>query len=107
MTRILKLIVMSAIVMTALALSGLPGIAAPPTCDEQPNGCKGVTSSSTTTITPKNNPKFNEVVVTEETREQRGNFNSGTDDATLTSTSTDKQVSCQNPSGKPQGPTCR
>jgi hypothetical protein len=107
MTRILKLIVMSAIVMTALALSGLPGIAAPPTCDEKPSGCKEVVSESTTTITPKNNPRFNEVVVTEETKEQRGNFNRGTDDATLTSTTTQEQVSCQNPSGKPQGPTCR
>jgi hypothetical protein len=108
MTRILKLIVMSAIVTTALALSALPGIAAPPTCEENPNGCKSVVGEeSTTTITPKNNPKFNEVVVTEDTTKQRGNFNSGTDDATLTSTTTQAEVSCQNPSGKPQGPTCR
>jgi hypothetical protein len=107
MTRMLKLIGMAAIVMTALALSGLPGMAAPPTCDQQPNGCKSVVASSTTTITPKNNPRFNEVVVTEETTKQRGNFNSGTDDATLTSTSTNEQVSCQNPSGGERGPTCR
>jgi hypothetical protein len=107
MRRMLKLVVMSALVMGALALSGLPGIAAPPDCNAQPNGCKSVVASSTTTITPKNNPKFNEVVVTESTTQQRGNFNSGTDDATLTSTSTTEQVSCQNPSGKPHGPTCR
>jgi hypothetical protein len=106
MTRMLKLIVMSAIVMTALALSGLPGMAAPKECEPGAPGCKTTTETETVVLTPKNNPRFNQTVEQTTTSTQRGNFNKGTEE-TLEEEESSSIEGCQNPSGKPQGPTCR
>jgi hypothetical protein len=93
----------------ALSLAAPPAFAAPPDCDEQPNGCKEQTSTQTVQVDDpeKRNPKFFETVEITTTEKQRGNFNSGTDDATNESETSEEQIDCQNPSGKPNGPTCR
>jgi hypothetical protein len=96
---------MAAMMMVATAA---PAFAAPPDCDAKPNGCKTQTTTELVTVDDptKNNPKFfsvDEVTIEES---QRGNFNKGTISTHDEDELSRVQKSCQNPSGKPNGPTC-
>ena len=97
---------LAAMMMVATAA---PAFAAAKECPsgESP-GCK--TQETTTTVKVddpnKNNDRFftTEEVTTEES--QRGNFNKGTTSTNDKEVTDREQKSCQNPSTKPNGPTC-
>jgi hypothetical protein len=90
-----------------LVATAAPAFAAARSCDDNSNGCKERTTTQTVQVDDpnKNNPKFFETREITTTEQQRGNFNDGTEETNKKNTSS-RQSSCQNPSGKPNGPTC-
>ena len=96
----------AALMMVAMAA---PAFAAAKECDSGDSpGCKTQTTTTTVQVDDPNkkNDRFftTDTVTTEES--QRGNFNDGT---TSTNKNVEKdrtQTDCQNPSTKPNGPSC-